>query len=220
MWKNAAEPSTMAEVKPRCRLYLQFPAQLSAKLDAQLAEALASADAACVLLSRDEAKVDETEVGRLIDLVQCRGVACLIEDDAELAERLGADGVHLDVADPDAYTEARSLLGASASMGAGCGLGRHDAMRLAEMGADYVAFGASETSIDAIDQVADLIAWWAEIFVVPCVAWNIDRIGDAERLASLGADFVAPSTHIWKDASAPRVITEMASAISHVRRAA
>jgi thiamine-phosphate pyrophosphorylase len=220
MWKNAAEPSTMAEVKPRCRLYLQFPAQLSAKLDAELAEALASADTACVLLSRDEAKVDETEAGRLIDLIQCRGVACLIEDDAELAERLGADGVHLDVADADAYTKARSLLGASASMGAGCGLSRHDAMRLAEMGVDYVAFGAAETSIDVIDQVADLIAWWAEIFVVPCVAWNIDRIGDAERLASLGADFVAPSAHIWKDASAPRVITEMASAISRVRRAA
>jgi thiamine-phosphate pyrophosphorylase len=220
MWMNAAEPSTMAELKPRCRLYLQLPAQPSAKLDAQFAEALASADAACVLLSRDEAKVDETEVGRLIDLVQSHGVACLIEDDAELAGRLGADGVHLDVADPDAYTKARSLLGAIASMGADCGLSRHDAMRLAELGVDYVAFGAAEANIDAIDRVADLIAWWAEIFVVPCVAWNIDRIGDAERLASLGADFVAPSAHIWKDASAPCVIMEMANAISHVRRAA
>jgi thiamine-phosphate pyrophosphorylase len=209
----------MAEVKPRCRLYLQLPAQLSAKLDAQLAEALASADAACVLLSRDKAKIHETEVGRLIDLVQRGGVACLIEDDAELAERLGAEGVHLDVADPDTYSKARSLLGASASIGAGCALSRHDAMRLAEIGADYVAFGAGETSIDVIDRVADLIAWWAEIFVVPCVAWNIDRIGDAERLASLGADFIAPSAHFWKDAGAPRVITEMASAISHVRRA-
>src|SRR5262249_487092 len=157
MWKNAAESSTMAEVKPRCRLYLQFPAQPSAKLDAQLAEALASADTACVLLSRGGGEVDESRVGRRIDLGQCHRVACLMEDDAELAERLGADGVHLDVADPDTYTKTRSLLGASASMGAGCGLSRHNAMRLAEMGADYVAFGAAEDSIDGISPVAGRI---------------------------------------------------------------
>jgi thiamine-phosphate pyrophosphorylase len=91
-------------------------------------------------------------------------------------------------------------------------------MRLAEMGADYVAFGAPEGSIDTIDNIADLIGWWAEIFVVPCVAWNIDRIADAERLAALGADFIAPSPHIWRDAGISGV-AEMASAISHVRRA-
>src|SRR5262245_43119987 len=113
MWKNAAESSTMAEFKPRCRLYLQFPAQPSAKLDAQLAEELARAGTACLLLARDAAKVDESEVGMLIHLVQCHRVACLTEDHAELAERLGADGVHLDVADPDTYTKTRSLLGAS-----------------------------------------------------------------------------------------------------------
>ena len=210
----------MAEVKPRCRLYLQLPAQPSAKLEAQLGEALESADAACAPLCNGNSPVDQKHVGRLIDLVRSRGTACLVEDDAELAERLGADGVHLGIADADAYTSARNLLGSSANIGAGCGLSRHDAMRLAEMGADYVAFGAGETSIDVIDQIADLIAWWAEIFVVPCVAWNIDRIGDAERLASLGADFIAPSARIWKDAGALRLITEIASAISQVPRPA
>jgi thiamine-phosphate pyrophosphorylase len=82
-----------------------------------------------------------------------------------------------------------------------------------------VAFAGPEGSIDAIDQIADLIAWWAEIFVVPCVAWNIDRIGDAEKLASLGADFIAPSARIWRDAGAAS-IAEIANAISRVRRAA
>ncbi len=207
----------MAEVKPRCRLYLQFPAQSSATLEARLGEALASADAACVLLCRSETPVDETWAGRLVDLVQSRGVACLIEDDAELAERLGADGVHLSV--PVAYARARELLGASANIGAACGVSRHDAMRVAELGGDYVAFAGPEGSIDAIDQIADLIAWWAEIFVVPCVAWNIDRIGDAEKLASLGADFIAPSARIWRDAGAAS-IAEIANAISRVRRAA
>jgi thiamine-phosphate pyrophosphorylase len=163
--------------------------------------------------------VDETWAGRLVDLVQSRGLACLIEDDAELAERLGADGVHLSVANPVAYARARELLGASANIGANCGVSRHDAMRVAELGGDYVAFAGPEGSIDAIDQIADLIAWWAEIFVVPCVAWNIDRIGDAEKLASLGADFIAPSARIWRDAGAAS-IAEIANAISRVRRAA
>jgi thiamine-phosphate pyrophosphorylase len=209
----------MAEVKPRCRLYLQLPARPSAKLEAQLAEKLASTDAACVLLCRGESQVHEEHARRLIDLVQSLGIACLVEDDAGLAERLRADGLHIGAADPDAYAEARGLLGASANIGAGCNLSRDDAMRLAEMGADYVAFGAPEGSIDTIDNIADLIGWWAEIFVVPCVAWNIDRIADAERLAALGADFIAPSPHIWRDAGISG-IAEMASTISQVRRAA
>src|SRR5262245_43011408 len=133
----------MAEVKPRCRLYLQLPAKPSAKL-AQLAEALASADAACVLFCRGETLADEGWASRLIDFVQSRGVAVLVADDSELAERLGADGIHLGVADTLRYTKARELLGASASIGVGCGLSRHDAMRVAELGADYVAFGSTE----------------------------------------------------------------------------
>jgi len=210
----------MAEVKPRCRLYLQLPAQPPAKLEAQFAEALAGTDAACVLLCRDAAPVDEFHAGRLLDLAQAQGVAGLIEHDAGVASRLGADGIHIEP-DPAAYAKARGVLGPSASIGAGCGLSRHDAMRLAEMGADYVAFGAPAGSgIDAVDQCAETIAWWAEIFVVPCVAWNIDSADEAARLARLGADFVAPSTHIWQDAGATHLIAEIASAISQVRRAA
>jgi thiamine-phosphate pyrophosphorylase len=219
MLKGAAEPATMAEVKPRCRLYLQLPAKPSAKPEAQLAEALARADAACVLLCRGETPADEGWASRLIDLVQSRGVAVLVADDSELAERLGSDGIHLGVADTLRYAKARELLGASASIGVGCGLSRHDAMRVAEIGADYVAFGSPESSIDAVNQIADLTAWWAEIFVVPCVAWNIDRVDDAERLAKLGADFVAPSARLWQEAGVAG-LAEMASVIGQVRRAA
>jgi hypothetical protein len=40
----------MAEVKHRCRLYFQFPTHAPATLAAQLAQAMANTDAACVLL--------------------------------------------------------------------------------------------------------------------------------------------------------------------------
>jgi thiamine-phosphate pyrophosphorylase len=210
----------MAELKHRCRLYFQFPAQPSATLEAQLAQALATTDAACVLLCGDGAPIDEDHAGRLIDLVQASGLACLVENDATLAERLAADGLHLD-ADAETYAAARTLLGESANLGVLCGLERHDAMQMAELGADYVAFGPkSENIIDAIDQYADLIAWWAEIFVVPCVAWNVETAEQAAKFAALGADFVAPSARIWHGDDALRRITEIDNAVRHVRRAA
>ena len=210
----------MAEVKHRCRLYFQFPAQPSAKLEAQLAQAIATTDAACVLLCGDGRAVDEDHAGRLINLVQASGLACLIEHDAGLAERLGADGLHID-AESEAYIAARKLLGENANIGALCGLGRHDAMQLAELGADYVAFGPkSESIIDAIDQYADLIAWWSEIFVVPCVAWNVETAEQAAKFAALGADFVAPSARIWRDDDALQRVAEIDYAVRHVRRAA
>jgi len=210
----------MAELKHRCRLYFQFPAQPSATLEAQLAQALATTDAACVLLCGDGAPIDEDHAGRLIDLVQTSGLACLLENDAALAERLAADGLHLD-ANAETYAAARTLLGESANLGVLCGLERHDAMQMAELGADYVAFGPkSENIIDAIDQYADLIAWWAEIFVVPCVAWNVETAEQAAKFAALGADFVAPSARIWHGDDALRRITEIDNAVRDVRRAA
>ena len=168
----------------------------------------------------DDAPTDESHAGRLLDLIQGRGVACLIETDARPAERLGTDGLHI-AADDEAYRKARDLLGESASIGAGCGQSRHDAMRLAELGVDYIAFGpAAASDIGGIDQYAELIAWWSEIFVVPCVAWNVDSPEDAARLAALGADFVAPSNRIWRDDSVVSLIATIDSAIRHVRRAA
>jgi thiamine-phosphate pyrophosphorylase len=199
---------------------LQLPGEPTAKLEAQLAQALTRIDIACVLLGRDDGASDEDRFSRLIDLVQAAGAACLIEHNAERAERLGADGVHLEV-DPDAYRKARALLGPDASIGVECGLMRHEAMLLAELGADYIGFGpTSPSDIDGIDQCAELIAWWAEIFIVPCVAFNIDGTDAALKLATLGADFIAPSRLIWREDDAVNRIAEIGRAISGVRRAA
>ena len=209
----------MAEVKHRCRLYLQSPAQPPAALATQLTQVVASSDVACVLLCPEESSPDEAQIGRTIELVQTSGLACLIDGDAGLAERLGADGVHI-AADAATYAEARKRLGESASIGAGCGLNRHDAMLLAELGADYVAFGVDANTIDAIDQYTDLISWWSEIFVVPCVAWNVDNAEHAASLAVRGADFIAPSISIWAEDDPLRRIAEIDNAIRRSRRAA
>ena len=209
----------MADAKPRCRLYLQVPAPLTAKLESQLARVLAETAVACVLLCDNVQTTEEVPAGRLIDLVQGAKVACLVENNAARAERLGADGVHI-AADAGLYAHARKILGDSANIGVGCGLSRHAAMELAELGADYVAFDPHATNIDAIDQCAQIIAWWSEIFVVPCVAWNVGNAGDAERLAEVGADFIALPPTIWQNPNAAAIIAEIDSAIGRIRRAA
>ena len=209
----------MAEIKPYCRLYLQVPMQPSAPLSSRLAQLAANTDAACVLLCPDGTPSRE-DPAPLVDLVQASGLACLVANDAALASRLGADGVHIE-ADPTVYAEARKRLGAEANIGAGCGLSRHDAMRLAELGADYVAFGAEHGSdIDAINQRAELIAWWSEIFIVPCVAWNVGSAEEAARCAAIGADFVAPPLSLWRNDEGPRLIAEIDRAVRASRRAA
>ena len=67
-------------------------------------------------------------------------------------------------------------------------------MTLGEAGADYVGFSFPETSADrdaAVTQQLELISWWAEIFEVPCVAFDVATIEEARAVAAAGADFIA-----------------------------
>jgi thiamine-phosphate pyrophosphorylase len=139
-----------------------------------LAELLDSADVACVLLRASQARIDAVR-----PLVQGRGIALLVANDAALAAASGADGVHLD--DPAAYREARRLLGESAIVGVGCGRSRDAAMEVGEAGADYVAFEADTAIIED----------WSTMTVVPCVAMGGVNVGNAAALAGAGADFLA-----------------------------
>jgi thiamine-phosphate pyrophosphorylase len=208
----------MADAKAQCRLYLQVPALLTARHESQISRALAATSTACVLLCNGK-EAQEVPADRLIDVIQGAGIACLIEDDIERAERLGADGVHI-AADMETYARARAVLGESANIGVGCGSNRHAAMQLAEAGADYIAFGPEDGSVDASDRYVDLIVWWSEVFVVPCVAWNVDSSSNAEVFARAGADFVAPSRTIWQDDNAATIFAEIDGAIRRVRSVA
>ena len=191
----------------------------SAQFVSRLTHAIASTDTASVLLRPDQPQSGD-DPQSLLALVQGSGLACLVADDAAFAARIRADGVHL-AADTTLYAEARQTLGAEASIGVFCGFSRHDAMRLAEAGADYVAFGPDgHGDGGAIDQCAELIAWWSEIFVVPCVAWNVGTAEDAARCAASGADFVAPALGLWGDDAGPRVIAEIDRAVRASRRTA
>jgi thiamine-phosphate pyrophosphorylase len=210
----------MAEAAPPCRLFLTLPARPSATVERCLAEALDMTDVACILLRQDGADVDEALDFRLRELTQARDVALLIENDAGRAQRIGADGIHIP---PDAalYRQTREHLGQRGIIGVGCNESRHEAMVLAELGADYVAFGPGPALGERGGQErARLIAWWSEIFVVPCVAWNVETLEEAANLVGLGADFVAPSSSIWETGGTAERIARIGAVLREARGAA
>ena len=208
----------MAEAAPPCRLYLSLPATRSPMVERYLAEIIEAAEVACVLLCRDTAEPDPAFDLRLRELTLARDVALLVEDDAARAKRIGADGVHLP-ADAALYGQAREHLGQRVIIGVGCNESRHGAMLLAELGADYVAFGPAASDRET-EERAGLIAWWSEIFVVPCVSWNVETPEEAANLARLGADFVAPAPSIWQAEDAAARIAKIGADLREARSAA
>ena len=127
--------------------------------------------------------------------------ALLIETDARLAARLGADGVHVAGADLAAAIES---LKPERIVGAGSLRTRDEAMTAGELGADYVMFGEPRRGARAMDlkALAERVSWWAEIFETPCVAYA-DAISAAGELARAGAYFVAVDEAIWSAVSPP-----------------
>lgn len=182
------------EHEAHSRLYIVAAAGID---PGQLAQLLDAAAAATLLITSDGSTPLSAATARpLVEMVQGKGIAALIEADAQLARTLRADGVHLpwgkDIA--ARYAEAREILGARYIVGVDVGRSRHDAMSFAEAGADYIAFGIPSHVEDrdaAGARRRELVAWWSEIFEVPCVAFDVDTTSEAEVLAGVGADFVA-----------------------------
>jgi thiamine-phosphate pyrophosphorylase len=196
-----------------CRLYLITPPKLALKPFAEtLKGALDAGDVACLQLRLKE--VAEEEIARAVDVLmpiaQSRGVAFILNDRPDLAARLGCDGVHIGQDDMP-YADARALVGKDRIVGVTCHNSRHLAIEAGEAGADYVAFGAffptptkeAKTACDI-----EVLQWWAEVMVVPCVAIGGITVENAPPLIAAGADFLAVSNGIWayKDGAAAAVI--------------
>lgn len=187
------------------RLYIVVAAgtetrRLAPVLDAAAAATLLVAAGGSVPLTAQSARP-------LIELAQGKDIAALIEGDAQLARTLRADGVHLpwskDVV--SRYAEAREVLGNRYIVGVDVGRSRHDAMTLAEEGADYIGFGIPghvEDRTSAAERRRELVAWWGEIFEVPCVAFDVETADEAKALAAVGADFIAMRADVDLDAGA------------------
>jgi thiamine-phosphate pyrophosphorylase len=190
---------------PSPRIYLITPRieDPAALMDA-LAEALAAAEIAAVLLATSDrdGKAAIDRIAALVPVVQKGGAAALADESAELAIGAGADGMH--ATGIDAITVALEALKPVRIVGAGGLKTRHDAMLAAEAGADYVMFGEPDPSGQrvAFDWTLGRVAWWAELFEVPCVGFA-DDLAEVAALAAAGADFVAASDLVWNDRRGP-----------------
>ncbi|MGH6796686.1 MAG: thiamine phosphate synthase [Methylocella sp.] len=160
--------------------------------------AMAACDVACVLLrtSADDGGAKEKIVRALARLVQKHGVACLVADDLQWAIRANADGVHID-GSGERLDAALRAIKPGHIVGAGGLPTRDAAMTAGEAGADYVMFGGP-CGVESHAAIVERVAWWAEIFNVPCVGYAHDlaSIGD---LVHAGADFIALGDAIFAD---------------------
>jgi thiamine-phosphate pyrophosphorylase len=186
-----------------CRLYLITPPRLD-DIDAfarRLEAALSAGDVAALQVRlKDASEARITEVVRALGPVaRAHDVALILNDDPALAARLDCDGVHVGQSDASC-AEARRLVGRDRIVGVTCHDSRHLAMEAAEMGADYVAFGAFfPTSTKDAPTRADpeILSVWQETMETPCVAIGGITPDNARGLVAAGADFIAVSSGVW-----------------------
>jgi thiamine-phosphate pyrophosphorylase len=140
--------------------------------------------------------------------VQERGAALLLEGHPELVSRSGADGAHLTGA--DGVREFIGELKPERIAGVGGLASRHDAMLAAESGADYVMFGEPDRvgKRPAFEAVHERVAWWTEVFEVPCVAYAA-TFDEVSELAA--AEFVAVG-FVFSDSRGPAAAVADAAA--------
>ena len=195
----------MSRSKPR--LYLMLPPAFApAALAPGFADALATGEVAAVLmwLAGVEDAPWQEAAAVLLPVAHARGTPLLIGGNGERAQRLGADGVHLE-ASAEELRAAHKAHAPRLMVGAGGLATRHEAMLAAETGVDYVLFGsadpARERAIPAAT-IRDLTEWWSELFQVPCVV-SAGGPEEAAALAAAGADFIAVSEWVWADPGGP-----------------
>ena len=188
--------------KTNCRLYLITPPKLEPRAFGEtLKRALSGGDVASLQVRLKD--VSDDEIMRagdiLLPIAQRANVAFIVNDRPDLAYKLNADGVHVGQEDAS-YAEARALLGPNRIIGVTCHDSRHLAIEAAEAGADYVAFGAfypTATKEPKTRTDPDIIAWWSETMVVPCVAIGGITVENAWPLIDAGADFLAVASGVW-----------------------
>jgi len=190
-----------------CQLYLISPLDVGGDFPQRLRQALEAGPVAAFQFRVKD--IDPEEAARLAEPLKAIcdefDVAFIVNDDVALAERLGADGVHLGQGD-ESLKNARAALGKDVQIGITCHDSRHLAMEAGEGGANYVAFGAffpTETKETQYKPGLDIVQWWAEMMEIPCVAIGGITPDNCRPLIDAGADFLAVSGAVWNDPAGP-----------------
>lgn len=211
--------------RPRPRLYLATQAiddpQPLAKV---LPSLLGAADVAAVLLrlKPSDPRTLISRIKALAPLFQDKGAALLLDGNADLVARAGADGAHL--SGLTAFGEALPTLRPDRIAGVGRLATRHDSMTAGELGADYVLFGEPDEKGQrpSAAAIADRLQWWDELFELPCVGFAA-TLEEAGLFAGAGADFILAGDFIWSATEGPEAslrATEAALRKAHAAKPA
>ena len=204
----------MSDDQQSCELYLITPETIP-DVDAfkrELDEVLGTQMVACVQLrlkNVDDAAIEQVAKS-LLPVCHQHEVPLLINDRADIAAKVDADGVHLGQEDGD-IASARTLLGTDKDIGVTCHGSKDLAFAAGEAGANYVAFGAffpSNTKPEAITADKSVLADWDMFTDVPCVAIGGITPENCAELANAGAHFVAVCSAVWKHPEGPKAAVE------------
>jgi len=176
----------------------------------KLMSVLAVAEVSALLVrrgTRDDAAYAAL-VKALVNVGQGAGCAVLVEGDAALAKKLGADGVH--VGDDEAARAAVKALKPAMIVGAGPFASRHDAMTVGELDIDYLLFGPLDGAATPAD--VDLATWWTDTFEIPAIFSD----PSAAAAESHGAEFVALGEALWAAPNPAEALAAVAAALEQI----
>ena len=160
-----------------------------------------------VLQYRDKSDNQEKrlrQAGALKILCHQHQALLIINDDAELAVSVEADGVHVGQSDAS-VAQARARLGEYAIIGVSCEGSLELAQKAVDDGVSYIAFGrffVSKTKPDAKPADLSLIPAAKQRFNVPVVAIGGITVDNAPQIIEAGADMIAVVNNLF---SAPDV---------------
>jgi thiamine-phosphate pyrophosphorylase len=202
----ASQPQLASVARASPGLYLvtprtNDPGALAPALSAALSDG--GADAVLAQFAEADESTQTNWAKTLAAPVQESGAALLISGHAAIVARAGCDGTH--AGDTTTLATALALLKPDHIVGAGGLTTRHAAMRAGEAGADYVMFGEPDADgyRPSFEAILERVSWWAELFVVPCVAYATS-LAEVDALCAAGADFIAVEQLIFADPRGPR----------------
>lgn len=188
----------------KCRLILMAPELENTPRNLEaLASAIKGGDIAALVV-REQAHGFPPLGNEALELAQSHDIACLKASGDCPDDLSGFDGIHLGAdADEATLRRTRQKLGKQVLVGAVSGPTRDEAMQRGETGIDYLAF-APQSSEDLPDP--ELVSWWCDLFVVPCVVMGRLTLQNAAPFIRAGADFLMLPAEIWQNPEAPGAI--------------
>jgi len=149
-----------------------------------------------------DASIKLNEAKQLQRLCLRHNTLFIINDDINLAQKIGADGIHLGKNDAPIAT-ARQQLGNDAIIGMSC----YNDIKLAKIaqnnGADYVAFGALFTSLtkpNALQCSLDVITQAKQDLTIPVVGIGGIDFDNQQQAFGAGCDAVAMINALFQSA--------------------